>query len=294
VAGFDTATGQAHLAVYDDLDRHIRYVGGGPATPTPSGQDVDVTASMEAAHSLGLTMGRRYCFLKVANLRNVDYEAGDHFCTRLVGVWRALSASDPYWAGLQPPAAALTLGAGAYFHLLQLLPATHSTGFVVFAPDLSRFHEAQATDLVDRFRRLRATIGLSGSASEVSTRLDAAMQDFKSRLQLARFSIELVLARLLLIAIYSVAFVSGHWGLRPGQVFTLAVDSVNVRFTIVDEADHVPTLYPETEDFMVADQAPLLDAIGYRGGERAWPDEAWLKVDAGADRSDLAALRARS
>jgi predicted lysophospholipase L1 biosynthesis ABC-type transport system permease subunit len=84
-----------------------------------------------------------------------------------------------------------------------------------------------------------------------------------------------------------------RWGLSRGQVFTLDVDSVGVRFVVVDQVDHVPTLYPETEDFLVADQAPLLDAIGYSGGDALWPAEVWLTVQAGADAADVAALRAR-
>src|SRR5262245_24716080 len=166
-------------------------------------------------------LGGRYCFLKVANLRNVSYEAGEHFCARLVGIWRSLDASDPYWSGLSPPASALTLGAGAYFRLLELLPTTRSTGFVVFAPDLPRFHEAQAADLVDRVRRLRATISLGSGSSDVSTRLDSATQDFESRLQLARFAIDLVLVQLMLIAVYSVAFVSGHALEQQRHLFTV-------------------------------------------------------------------------
>ncbi len=82
-------------------------------------------------------------------------------------------------------------------------------------------------------------------------------------------------------------------GLHRGSTFNLVVDSVDVQFALVDQADHVPTLYPETEEFLVADQAPLLDAIAYRGGERAWPNEAWLTVDPGGDAAALAALQAR-
>ena len=221
VAGADTAGGQAQLAVYDGLDSHVRYVEGGPATAPPAGQDVDVTVSADAARRLGMTLGRRFCFLKVADLSNVSFEAGEHFCVRPVGIWRQRQLDDPYWSGLPPPASALTLGTGAYFSLLRLLPTTHSMGVAVFAPDLSRFHESEAGDIVDRFRRLRSVLTLRDSSTEVSTRLDGVIQDFESRLGLARFVIELVLAQLLLIALYYVAFVSSHALAQQRRLFAV-------------------------------------------------------------------------
>src|SRR5260370_23865271 len=39
VAGADTAAGHAHLAVYDGIDDHVRYVQGGPAGAPPAGHD---------------------------------------------------------------------------------------------------------------------------------------------------------------------------------------------------------------------------------------------------------------
>jgi len=83
-------------------------------------------------------------------------------------------------------------------------------------------------------------------------------------------------------------------GLQVGQQFDLTVNSVQVRFVVIDAFSHFPTLYPEAEDFLVAAQAPLLAWIARYGADRVWPTEAWLRVSSMSEGLDAQVLRGRA
>jgi hypothetical protein len=221
VGGTDghAATSTARLATLEELDRHSDWVRGqAPAEPQTNGV-WNVTAPEAALRPLGVQLGQTTCLY---TLSERPVEAA---CVRLVGVWRARSPSDPYWAGLPVPDDVLTVGSDelfAFVRQVRRLPQAGTFSAVAtfyFEPDLTLVNQASAGQVVPGFRRLRAAIPFRTSTLLVETDLDTAIQTFEDRLDLASFAVRTVAAQVLLIALLAVAFIAGHSLDRQRQLF---------------------------------------------------------------------------
>ncbi len=80
-------------------------------------------------------------------------------------------------------------------------------------------------------------------------------------------------------------------GVKLNQAFPMHVDTAVVEVTAVGIVDYFPTLYPGVEDFLVLPRDTLLARLGHEHYSLAWPNEAWLKVDAGSTAKIESTLR---
>jgi hypothetical protein len=204
------AKSTARLAALEDLERHARWVQGQLPAEALTGSVWNVTAPEGALRTLGVQLGQVTCLY---TLSDRPVEAA---CVRLVGVWRALSASDPYWAGLPLPDDVLTVDSDELFAFVRQVRQVPQAGpysavaTFYFEPDLARINQADVNQLVPGFRKLRAAIPFRTSTILVETDLDTAIQTFEDRLGLATFAVQLMAAQVLLVALLAVALIAGH------------------------------------------------------------------------------------
>src|SRR5262249_50617087 len=147
------------------------------------------------------------------------------FCARLAGVWRARDPNDHYWAARPVPDSMVTVDPLTLTMILhpdaKSRPLSPASATLFFEPDIGQLHQDRVNDVLAGFRHLRTGTSSLGTTALIITSLDSAMQAFEDRLQLGRFSIELVAAQLLLVAALAVAFVSGHTLERQGHTFAV-------------------------------------------------------------------------
>jgi hypothetical protein len=74
--------------------------------------------------------------------------------------------------------------------------------------------------------------------------------------------------------------------LLPGSTFNPGrIDGTDVIFEVVGTTDYYPTLYPDSQFFVLADLESLIYAINYRPGAASYPNEAWIKLDPNSSAS---------
>ncbi|HKA51915.1 MAG TPA: FtsX-like permease family protein [Candidatus Dormibacteraeota bacterium] len=100
-------------------------------------------------------------------------------------------------------------------------PISPASATMFFEPDIGQLHQDGADRVLAGFRHLRTGTSSLGTTALITTSLDGAVQAFEDRLQLSRFSIELVAAQLLLAAALAVAFISGHALERQRHAFAV-------------------------------------------------------------------------
>jgi hypothetical protein len=212
---------QPDVASWEQLDQHVSIVGGAPA---PDSRAVDgsysFTLSADAARDFTWKAGDLVCFNKPPNPNfRVDW------CGRLTGIWTPRDAHDPYWSGTVP-GHSIMLGRNSYFTLMTYLVrlgrggASGSTAAQSWQPSLSHLHAPQITAFADQINRLRGVFAVQRDGL-FSTGIDVGVSDFRDRYAVASFTIQMVAAALLVIALYSVGFVAGHF--LDAQAPTLAV-----------------------------------------------------------------------
>ena len=155
-----------------------------------------------------LKLGDRYC---VSFARNTGApQSIPSACTRIAAVWAARDGRDPFWGG-NPPQLQLVLSRDDFY-----LPENQRfgrTGPVAgryYAPDLESIDARNAASVAQRMNELRGyfTVRREGF---FATSVDAGLKGFLERQRVASFTVQLVAAGLLLVALYSVAFVAGHF-----------------------------------------------------------------------------------
>lgn len=197
------ATGAAgpELAAYPDLAGHIEPVASMPAASVPPGSDWPATVSEQAASHLGVRAGDRYCLADTV---------GGYFCVRVVEVWRARDPSDGWWGPRHVPTASLLVDPDTYTAILKGLSQVESSAFATFTPVPAAFRQYQVPDVLDRLRQLRGHYTVARSDTVISTGLDTGLQAYWDRFQGAAFATELVAAQIVLVALFYLAFASGH------------------------------------------------------------------------------------
>ncbi|HEY8642813.1 MAG TPA: FtsX-like permease family protein [Candidatus Dormibacteraeota bacterium] len=218
---------QPDVASWEQLQQHVNFVSGTPA-PDSNGADgsYSFTISADAAHDFTWNAGDLVCFNKPpspppsANFRT-------DWCGRVTGIWTPRDAHDAYWSGTVP-GHSLMFGRSSYFTLIAYLGrvssrfggATVSIAAQAWSPSLSHLHAPQITAFADQINRLRGVFAVQQDGLFL-TGIDVAVKDFRDRYAVASFTIQMVAAALLVIALYSVGFVAGHF--LDAQAPTLAV-----------------------------------------------------------------------
>jgi predicted lysophospholipase L1 biosynthesis ABC-type transport system permease subunit len=203
-----------HLAAYEGLDRHVELLEGAFPTEARSQDAWWVTISDQTVASLYLKLGDRYCM-------TVFSEADQAWCARVAAIWRARDRFDPFWGGLGTANAALVTGSDAFFQIVGRLPGARVNAFAIYEPDRAAFRQDQAQGILDRLTQLRSFFNVRRTDAALISGLDRAIGDFLRRLQLAQFTIQLVAAQLLLIALFFLSFAAAHVLEQQRQLFAV-------------------------------------------------------------------------
>ena len=210
---------QPDVASWDQVERHLTLVAGSPAPDSVAADgSYSFTVSADAARDYTWHAGDLVCFNQPPspNFR-MDW------CGRLTGIWMARDVHDPYWSGTVP-GHSLMLGRSSYFALIEYLARLRgtagSTAAQAWAPALAHLRAPQIAAFASRINQLRGVFAVQREGL-FSTGIDTGVKDFRDRYDVASFTIQMVAAALLAIALYSVAFVAGHF--LAAQAPTLAV-----------------------------------------------------------------------
>jgi hypothetical protein len=201
--------GDANLTAssYPDLVTHVALVNG--VWPDGKGLQGPIPAalSQSGAVEAGLTLGDFAC------VGTLTTPTDRSWCVKLVGTWRPLKPSDPYWQG-GPSNTDLTFTAADYYQFLAA--ANRAAGDVrfragrVYQPDPARFKVAGAPRLVSGLTQLRGQVEIRDRGT-FSTALDHTIQTFLDRTRVNQFPVQLVAASLLLVVVYALALLSQNY-----------------------------------------------------------------------------------
>ena len=198
------------LAYYRDLGQHVSVKTGvlPQDAATPSG-DLPISLSAQGAQLLYLTVGDRACLPVIDRFGANRGEPSPEICLKVAAVWEPRRPGEDYWAG-SVPNLFLMLSRDDYFRFTSTgLSRNPSTGHY-FATDASRIDATNAEDIVQRLNTLRGYFQVRREGL-FSTGLDTELKSLQERQRVAAFTIQLVAAALLLIALYSVAFAATYF-----------------------------------------------------------------------------------
>ena len=179
------------VAYSSDLARHVEVVQG--ELPDAIQDRTVAAASMSEAQAdrVGLHLSDQVCFAAAS-------PSDEPWCPRLVGLWRALDSTDPYWA-LSGPRPNLFTNQSGFFTLLALQSSPDAMGQRWYWPDPA-MTPAQASSLGDQVRHLRASIATSPGLA-LQTSLDGRMSRYAAANGVVTFSVELLTASLVALSL---------------------------------------------------------------------------------------------
>jgi hypothetical protein len=194
------------LAYYRDLARHVRVLAG--QMPTDAGSlagEFPASLSQAAVEIFKLKLGDRYC---ISFGRNSALQLTiPAVCTRIAAIWQARNPRDPFWGG-SPPGLQLVLSRDDFYSPdNQRFARTGPVAGRYYAPDLESINAQNAASLAQALNRLRGyfTVRREGF---FTTSIDTSIKGFLDRERVASFTVQLVAAGLLLVTLYSVAFLA--------------------------------------------------------------------------------------
>jgi hypothetical protein len=176
-----------------DLAGHVQLLAGEipPDGLGGAGGLVAVTMPQDGADQAGLHLSDRLCLA-------VQQPGGQGpWCARIVGLWRPLQRTDPFWGG-SPPAAELLLGRYDFFTLVKLQP--NVVGGRRFTAGPAAADVANLGDVSARTRDLRGAFA-SRSDVRLSMSLDQVLDDFAARERRAAVTAGVVTAALVLLGV---------------------------------------------------------------------------------------------
>ena len=213
---FTSVEHSVQLAAHDDLRDHVTLVAGAWPSEPVSGLVYQVTIAEVAARKQGLKPGDRLC-VQVINFPK------EVICTQVAAVWRPRNPDEAFWGIEKLPDNFLELDRAQLFDILthQLVDARAATVHAVFEPDLSRFHARDIGALQEGFRRLHFAYTVTELNADVATGVDTALDGLVAETAVAQFAIQLVAAQILVVALYYLAFVTGHSLDQQRQLFAV-------------------------------------------------------------------------
>lgn len=195
------------VSYFEGLAAHAKLAAGAWAADQAVAPDTfGASISSQAAALFGVKLGDVYCMSGSAPIRGPAGQVSQ-VCAQVSGIWNALDATGDYWAGA-PPLASFFLGRDSYFAMAQR-QAVSLRGGQVHGPRPGSIDTRNAAAVADHVNRLRGYYEVQRQGV-LATGLDRAIRDYVHRTEVAQFASQLVVAALLAIALYAVAFVAGH------------------------------------------------------------------------------------
>jgi hypothetical protein len=192
--------GRARLVVgyASDLAGHVDVLQGELPEAAQAGTSPIASMAQSRADRLGLRLGDSLCI-------DVARSAGQPWCARLAGLWRAAEPTDPYWASPGVPPDVLTDRNG-FMSVLALHPSPGAGAGVVPQrwywprPGASDADAAGAAALPGRIGQVRQALA-AAPGIRVQTSLDEALDRYASARTVATFSLELLTGALVVLAV---------------------------------------------------------------------------------------------
>lgn len=186
------------VAYSSDLARHVEVTQGVLPEAIPDPSMPALSMAEDRADQVGLHLSDQICLAS----QTKTGEPGQ-WCARLVGLWRRVNSKDPYWAASTPRPDLFASRAG-FFSLLSLLRIPDASGQRWYWPDPAVLTPADAGSLADRVRRVRDVAARSPSL-DVRSSLDQQLRGYAAARSVATFSLELLTAALLALALLLIA-----------------------------------------------------------------------------------------
>jgi hypothetical protein len=189
--------GDLRLAIdyLDDLAAHVKVVAGELPPDGLGGPYPAVTMPQAGADPAGLRLSDRFC----ADFAPGPVGRDPRWCGRLVGLWKPLRSSDPYWAG-GPPTLAVAVGLYDFFELLKLHPPGGALAGRRYAADVSTVDPGSAQDLPQRLGGLRESVGGAGDL-RLRMSLGTALSRYDDAQRATAQTINVLIAALALLAL---------------------------------------------------------------------------------------------
>lgn len=199
-----------NIASWEGLASHIRVVQGALPPDGKQGAVYPVAFSTQGARDLTVKVGDTICF----PLLTVQKP----WCAQIAALYEPKDANDPYWGGSLPQHS-LMLGQAAYWQLVGESTAAASarrltpfagTAAQAWAPDISSLHDRDIAAFAGQLNALRGYFAVQRDGLFL-TGLDTGVKAFEGRYLVASFTIQMIAAALLLVALYSLSFVGSHF-----------------------------------------------------------------------------------
>ena len=184
-----------------DLGARIQIVKGEPARPVANSLQGSISMPIDAAGHLGLGLGDLLCV-------GAGGDGTADWCARLVGLWRPLAAGEPYWRGRL--SAAIFTDRDDFFSLLAQTSRQGATAGRWYTPRSAAITATNAAGVADSLRGLRETIARSGTGA-LETDLDRTLDRYAATGRLVTFSVRLLSAALVVLAVLLVVAMAGHF-----------------------------------------------------------------------------------
>lgn len=189
----------ASVGFVSRLQEHVQLIEG--HFPGESGESVEVMVSQKTAESLGIQSGETYTLLAAD---------GGQIPVRVVGVWQAIDASEPFWF-YQPDAfdeLLLTTEAAFATGVVSQLEKPVSTAVWYQLYDGSRVGSSAVADLLAGVTvvEARATALLNGTTLDASP--VAALQTFNESADLLRFILTIFSIPVVGLVLYFISLIA--------------------------------------------------------------------------------------
>ena len=216
------------IASWETRLDHVRVTAGSwPADAAPEGSTYPVALSAEGAHDFSYSLNDVVCY---------PVFASTSFCARIAAIYQPLDPADPYWGGSLPDHS-LMFGRQEYWALVKqansvvVRPGPNQpppprnallagTAAQVWAPDFTNLHARDISLLASRLNSLRGYFTVQREGLFL-TGLDTGVKGFGQRYDVAAFTIQMVAAALLVIALYSLSFVGSHFFDSQGSLMAV-------------------------------------------------------------------------
>jgi FtsX-like permease family len=201
------------LAYSSDLAAHAQVVAGQlPAdTPTTGDHPVAITTNQP----FGFALGDRVCLGFSGGPGDPQRRGVFPLCLRVAAVFRPRDPTGPYWQGrtadeeLQASEADVFGGLAAFNQAARIFAFTATTTRV-YTVRVEELDAGNASDVAQRLRDLHGYYAVRLDA-DLATGVDAAIGDLQQRQQVGGYTVQLVAAALLLVALFAVSFVARHF-----------------------------------------------------------------------------------
>jgi predicted lysophospholipase L1 biosynthesis ABC-type transport system permease subunit len=202
------------LAYSSDLASHVRVVAGQlPPESAPSTGDHPVAVS--AAGPLGMSVGDRVCLGFVGGFGDPQRRGVFPTCLRVAATFRPLVPGDLYWQGRAIDQELLASSADVYQGLDEFnrgsgIRSTTATAGRLFRVLTGTLDTGNASDVAQRLQDLHGYYAIRVD-SYFATDVASAIAGLQQQQQVGAYTVQLVAAALLLVALFAVSFVARHF-----------------------------------------------------------------------------------